>query len=99
MSARFAVDLDLLDKVVRSLSQHHDQLDLLDARLAEVVRRLHSEWDGAAALAHSDAQEQWDAGFAAMRSALSGMRAAAEVAHRNYGLAADANVALWQELT
>ena len=99
MTTRFLVDLDLLDEVVRSLGQHHDQLDLLDARLAEVVRRLHGEWDGAAAHAHTDAQEQWDAGFVAMRSALADMRAAAEVAHRNYGLAAEANIALWQELT
>lgn len=98
MSARFAVDLDLLDEVVRSLGQHHDQLELLDARLVEVVRRLQSEWDGAAAVAHADAHDQWDAGFAAMRSALSDMRAAAEVAHRNYGIAAEANVALWQGL-
>ncbi len=96
---RFSVDLDLLDEVVRSLGQHHDRLELLDARLAHVVRRLHDEWAGAAAVAHADAQEQWDAGFAAMRSALSDMRAAAAVAHRNYGLAAEANVALWQELT
>lgn len=99
MSARFAVDLDLLDEVVRSLGHHHDELELLDARLGEVVGRLHHEWAGAAALAHSDAQEQWDAGFAAMRSALSDMRAAAGIAHRNYGLAAEANVGLWQELT
>jgi WXG100 family type VII secretion target len=99
VTTRFWVDLDLLDEVVRSLGQHHDQLELLEARLAEVVGRLHDEWVGAAALAHSEAQEQWDAGFAVMRSALSDMRAAAAVAHRNYGLAAEANVALWRELT
>lgn len=52
MTMRFSVDLDLLDEVVRSLGQHHDQLELLDARLAEVVRRLHGGWEGAAAYAY-----------------------------------------------
>lgn len=96
---RFSVDLDVLDEVIRSLGRHHDQLELLDVRLTGVVRRLRDEWDGAAALAHAEAQTQWDTGFAAMRAALSDMRAAAQVAHRNYGLAAEANVALWQDLT
>jgi len=95
---RFAVDLDQLDEVVGRLRLHHDHLEALDARLTVAVRRLHEDWSGAAADAHTDAQAQWDAGFAAMRSALAGMRAAAEVARDNYHAAAEANVALWREL-
>jgi len=95
---RFAVDLDQLDEVIGRLRLHHDHLESLDARLMVAVRDLHDEWSGAAADAHADAQSQWDEGFAAMRSALAGMHAAAEVARDNYHAAAEANVALWREL-
>lgn len=95
---RFEVDLDRLDDVIGRLRLHHDRLEALDARLTVAVRRLHDDWAGAAADAHTDVQAQWDAGFAAMRSALAGMRAAAEVARDNYHAAAEANVALWREL-
>lgn len=95
---RFEVDLDLLDEVVQRLRQHHEHLEEVDGRLTAMARRLHDEWTGAAADAHTDAQARWDAGFAAMRSALADMRAAAQVAHGNYGAAAEANTALWREI-
>ncbi len=98
MTTRFAVDLDQLDEVIGRLRLHHDLLESLDVRLTIAVRKLHDDWAGAAADAHADAQAQWDAGFAAMRSALGGMRAAAEVARDNYEAAAKANVALWREV-
>jgi len=98
VTTRFAVDLDQLDAVIGRFRLHHDHLESLDARLVAAVRRLHDDWSGAASDAHADAQAQWDAGFAAMRSALAGMRAAAEVARDNYHAAAEANVALWREL-
>ena len=98
MTTRFAVDLDQLDEVIERLRLHHDHLESLDARLVVAVRRLHDDWSGAAADAHTDAQAHWDAGFAAMRSALAGMRAAADVARDNYRAAAEANVALWREV-
>lgn len=98
MTTRFAVDLDQLDEVIGCLRLHHDHLESLDERLTIAVRALHDDWSGAAADAHTDAQSQWDAGFAAMRSALAGMRAAAEVARDNYHAAAEANSALWREL-
>ena len=95
---RFAVDLDQLDEVIGRLRLHHDHLEAVEARLTVAVIRLHGDWTGAAADAHTEAQAQWDDGFAAMRSALAGMRAAAEVARDNYHAAAEANVALWREL-
>ena len=95
---RFQVDLDLLDEVVRRLRQHHEHLEEVDGRLTVMARRLHDEWAGVAADAHTDAQARWDAGFAAMRSALADMRAAAEVAHGSYRTAAEANVALWRAI-
>ena len=98
MTTRFAVDLDQLDAVIGRLRLHHDHLESLDARLVVVVRRLHDDWSGVAADAHADAQAQWDAGFAGMRSALAHMLAAAEIARDNYHAAAEANVALWREL-
>ncbi|MGH3347743.1 MAG: WXG100 family type VII secretion target [Nocardioides sp.] len=95
---RFQVDLDLLDEVIHHLARHHDRLEAVAARLTVTVGRLPDDWTGAAADAHTGAQAQWDTGFAAMRSALADMRAAAEVAHGNYGAAAEVNVALWREI-
>ena len=54
MTRRFSVDLDLLDEVVRSLGHHHDELELLDARLGGVVGRLHPKGGGAATPAPDD---------------------------------------------
>jgi WXG100 family type VII secretion target len=98
VTTRFAVDLGQLDEVIGRLRLHHEHLDSIDARLTVAVRRLHDDWSGVAADAHTDVHAQWDAGFAAMRSALTGMRAAAEVARDNYHAAVEANVALWREL-
>lgn len=94
----FHADLDQLADLLDDLAGGHDALELLAAELARDLARLHDRWDGSAASAHLAAQVDWDAGFAAMRSALKAMRAAAAAARGNYTAAACANVAMWDQV-
>ncbi|MGI8667629.1 MAG: WXG100 family type VII secretion target [Jatrophihabitans sp.] len=89
------VDLDQLDVAVTRMSAFEqtieEQLQTLDAGIA----RLQSLWSGAAADAQLAAHREWLAGAHRMRAGLAKMRTAATTAHRNYGSAVQANVAMW----
>jgi WXG100 family type VII secretion target len=98
MSARISVDLDQLAEVVARLADEHQVLESLASSLEAALAGLHDDWDGEAASAHAIAQARWDQGFAAMRAALAGMRAAADTARSNYAGAAEANRTMWRQL-
>ena len=95
----FHADLDQLAGLLDDLARDHEALELRAEELSRDLARLHGRWDGAAASAHLVAQADWDAGFAAMRSALRSMRAAAATARDNYAGAAGANVAMWEQVS
>lgn len=94
----FAVDADDLSGVVDELRRRHAALASLGGDLSRRIALLHDTWDGEAATAHETAQATWDDGFARMREALARMRAAAEVAHRNYTDAATTNLQMWEQV-
>lgn len=94
----FHADLDQLADLLDELTRDDDAMELMAADLARDLARLHERWDGSAASAHLAAQAEWDAGFAAMRSALRSMRAVAATARDNYAGAAEANVAMWDQV-
>ena len=94
----FAVDAKDLHWVIGELSTCESGLRGLAADLAKQIAKLHSTWEGQAALAHRVAQEEWEHGFLGMRDALADLRAAAQLAHHNYQSAANANLEMWRQL-
>jgi WXG100 family type VII secretion target len=94
----FAVDLDELIRSIDELGRCGGALDVRLEEVSRAIAHLHLTWAGAAATAQASAQAQWESGFQEMRRALAGMRAAADVAHRNYSEAVAANVGMWEQL-
>lgn len=92
-------DLDHLADLLDGLARDHASLEQLADELDRDLAVLHERWDGAAATAHVAAQADWDAGFAAMRSALTSMRDVAAKARDNYVGAAEANLAMWEQVS
>lgn len=95
MSARYAVDLDLLLETIDALGRCEDVCDDGLDRVSARVRALHATWSGRTAEAQRAAQAEWEAGFALMREGLAEMRQAASTARANYRGAVDANVRMW----
>ena len=73
-------------------------LETLTNDIERQVAKLHESWEGLAAVAQREAQEEWEQGLMIMRQALAELRAAAEQASRNYAEAADANRSMWESL-
>jgi WXG100 family type VII secretion target len=94
----FAVDLDELLRSIDEMARCGAALDVLLDDVASRVPALHLTWAGEAAGAQAAAQAEWEAGFREMRSALTAMRAAADVAHGNYGDAVATNLRMWEQV-
>ena len=92
------VDLDEVNRVIERIAAADRDLDQLAADLDAATSRLHEGWAGASAEAHARAQASFGRGLAGMRAALREMRVAASHAHDSYSSAAEANVALWDEI-
>jgi len=95
---RFLVDSDELDSVIADLERCERNLEAMADRLERHVRDLHSVWEGMAAEAQKEAQQEWEQGMRDMREALAALRGAARTAHGNYTSAAKANVQMWEQL-
>ncbi|MFB9314307.1 WXG100 family type VII secretion target [Nocardioides plantarum] len=98
MSDSFTIDPDELDAVIADIARTETALETLSNDLRQQIQALHAEWEGLAAQAHAEAQQEWDQGMAAMRGALADIRAAAETAGSNYRGAAEANRSMWAGL-
>ena len=94
----FAVDLDELAETVATLAHCETALDELLSDVTQRVAELHGVWSGRAALAQTEAQQSWEAGFLAMREGLAAMRAAGDVAGTAYRAAVAANRQMWEQL-
>ena len=94
----FAVDAGDLHRAVGELSRCESDLRVLAADLGQQITTLHSTWQGQAAMAQQIAQAEWEHGFLGMRDALADLRAAAQLAHENYGSATNANLDMWSQL-
>lgn len=93
--SRYTVDMD-------KLAGFAGLLDRFDARAVEIARgieqqitALYEEWLGVGADANRDFHTRWLAEAAKMREAVSDLRKAAEVAHRNYTGLAELNAGMW----
>lgn len=93
---RFHVDLDQVATTVDDLDRCRDAFGELLVELQAHVRRLHDTWTGRAAVAHAQAQQTWEAGFAEMDDGLRLLREAARRAHESYGQAVTLNLELWR---
>lgn len=94
----FQVDLDELSAVVADmLACQRDLIDLAGDVAAETAR-LHGSWDGVALAAHASSYSRWSDEFAAMTTALAGLRAVGETARANYSAAVVANLAMWESV-
>lgn len=94
----FKVDIDDLVDLVRDLGAAERRLETMTDAIERQVRALHEHWEGLAATAQMEAQQEWEKGLASMRAALAEMRAAVDVARENYDGAVQDNVAMWEQL-
>jgi WXG100 family type VII secretion target len=95
----FAIDPDDLDEVVADMEHCESKLSGLTEKIEGDIAALHTIWEGLAATAQREAQEEWNDGMLAMRQSLKDLRAAARLAHTNYTGAAQANVDMWRQLS
>ena len=98
MTDAFAIDPDELDAVVADIARTEAALETLTNDIERQVAKLHQSWEGLAAQAQREAQDEWEQGLLTMRQALADLRAAAEQASHNYSGAAEANRSMWEEL-
>ncbi|UUZ60530.1 WXG100 family type VII secretion target [Nocardioides sp. B-3] len=94
----YTVDVDELASVVAAMASC--QRDLADpaADVEGETRGLHETRAGLASDAHAVSHSRWRGDFIEMTTALSGIRAVADLARANYTAAVDANVAMWEQL-
>lgn len=98
MTDAFTIDADELDAVVADIARTEAALETLTNDIERQIAKLHETWEGLAAVAQREAQEEWEQGLMTMRQALAELRAAAERASRNYTEAADVNRSMWESL-
>ena len=98
MTDAFAIDPDELDAVVADIARTEAALETLTHDIERQIARLHESWEGLAAVAQREAQDEWEQGLLTMRQALADLRAAAAQASSNYTEAADANRSMWESL-
>ena len=98
MTDAFAIDPDELDAVVADIARTEAALETLTNDIERQIAKLHESWEGVAAAAQREAQQEWEQGLMTMRQALADLRTAADQASRNYTGAADANRSMWEGL-
>lgn len=94
----FSIDADELDAVIGDVASCQRRLGSLTDDIEREIAALHTVWEGLAAEAQREAQQEWHQGMLDMRAALEALRAAARTAHGNYTGAADANVSMWRQV-
>ena len=92
------VDLDQVAHVIDRIAATEQDIESLAAELDVTDAGSPGAWTGVTAAAGARAHAELVRGFATMRTALHEMRAAATTAHSNYSCAADADLALWDEI-
>jgi WXG100 family type VII secretion target len=98
MNDSFSIDPDELSDIVGDLTRAEGKLLRLGEDIARQMALLQSQWEGLAADAQREAQEEWASGMTAMREALAELRDAAELAHQNYTGAATTNLEMWRRV-
>ena len=98
MNDAFSIDPDELSDIVDDLVRCEGKLTRLGEDLARQMAVLQSQWEGLAADAQREAQEEWTKGMTAMHGALTELREAADLAHKNYTGAASTNLDMWRQV-
>lgn len=98
MNDAFSIDPDELSDILGDLTRCEGRLLRLGEDLARQMASLQSQWEGLAADAQREAQEEWASGMNAMRCSLAELRDAADLAHQNYTGAATTNLDMWQRV-
>ena len=94
----YDVDVDELASVIAAMAACGKDLADLTADVEAAHSVLHSEWAGLASDAHAASYWSWRSSFAEMGTALAGLRAVGETARANYSAAAEANLAMWEQV-
>lgn len=94
----YDVDLDELASVIAAMTDCQRGLGDLARDVDAETERLHATWSGLAARAHAASHDSWRDGFAAMVTALAGLRGVGETARDAYTGAGEANRALWEQV-
>ena len=81
MNDTFSIDPDELSDIVDDLVRAEGTLSRLGEDIARQMAALQSQWQGLAADAQREAQEEWTTGMTAMHGALTELRGAADLAH------------------
>ena len=98
MNDAFSIDPDELSDIVDDLVRAEGRLTRLGEDIARQMAALQSQWEGLAADAQREAQEEWAKGMSAMHGALTELREAADLAHGNYTGAASSNLEMWRQV-
>lgn len=96
--SRFGVDIAELVDLVDDLGATERKLETLTNDIERQIATLHTTWEGLAAAAQREAQQEWNQGMQAMRDALAHLKAAVDVARQNYDGAVSDNLAMWRQL-
>jgi WXG100 family type VII secretion target len=92
---RYRVELEELSAFVEKLQAFEQRAESIAARVDGQIADLHASWSGSAASAHRAHHDEWMSAASQMREALSQLREAARVAHRNYSDVIEVNIAMW----
>jgi WXG100 family type VII secretion target len=92
---RYRVELEELLAFVETLQAFEQRAETIAARVDSQIADLHDSWAGEAASAHLALHGEWTTAATQMREALSELREAARVAHRNYSGVIEVNKAMW----
>lgn len=88
----YRVELEELLAFVDRLQAFEQHAEAIATRIDGQIAELHTIWSGAAASAHRARHDEWLAAAAQMRETAARLRAAANIAHRNYTDAAQLNL-------
>ena len=91
---RYRVELDELLAFVEKLEAFGTKAEAIASRVDGQVADLHGTWSGSAADAHRSGHDGWMAGATQMRDTAAELKAAANIAHRNYTDAVATNIAM-----
>ena len=89
---RYRVELEELLAFVDRLQSFEQRAEAIAARVDGQIATLHDTWAGTGAAAHRAQHDEWMAGAAQMREALTQLRGAAHNAHQQYTDAARLNM-------
>ncbi|HYS41790.1 MAG TPA: WXG100 family type VII secretion target [Pseudonocardiaceae bacterium] len=94
--ATLVVDFAALDRLHTAISSSIEDASQHLQTLAEQVRRLSTEWSGAASDGFQSMVSDWLAAATDLQEQLAFLRTVVETAHENHASAVATNINMWQ---